>query len=297
MKVLQTLLVLYLTALVTPAYSLPPDSVGLKEQNGKTFIMHRVDKGETLFSIGPRYDVSVDQLKSTNPQTADELVVGEVILVPYDPQADDEATQSSRAWRYHTVEQGQTLFAISQQYNASVDQIRNWNNLKSNNIEVGQKLKVGKRPEGQNGASETGDTRKVPDSSSSEKNTGKASVSADTVSLQDNQGRQVGTIKTTRKGDGLVTKEQKGKATWLENSNINSQKSLALHRSAPAGTIIKVQNLMNDEVIFVRTVGQLNPQRHENTLIVLSKKAATELGVDNDYFRAKLQYTVKQPTN
>jgi LysM repeat protein len=296
MKVFHTLLFLFLVGLGTTAYCLP-DSLGLKEQNGETFIMHRVDKGETLFSIGQRYDVAVDQLRSTNPQTEDQLVVGEIIMIPYEGKEEDSA--KPEAWERHTVEKGQTLFSISKQYDASVEQIKEWNNLSGNNIEVGQKLKVGKATERRNSSDTTGDTRKEPDSSSDEQKpeSEKSTVKADTVTMRNSSGDQVGTTKITPKGDGLVTKEQKGKATWLENSNINAQKSLALHRSAPAGTIIKVKNLMNDKVIFVRTVGQLNTKRRENTLITISRKAAEELQVENDYFRAKLQYTIKQANN
>ncbi len=296
MKVFRTFLLLLLVSFGTTAYSLP-DSLGLKEQNGETFIMHRVEKGETLFSIGQRYDVTVDQLRSTNPQTEDELVVGEIIMIPYEGK--EENSTSPEAWERHTVEKGQTLFSISKQYDASVEQIKEWNNLSGNNIEVGQKLKVGKATERRNSSDSTGDTRKEPDSSSDDQKpeSEKSTVKADTVTMRNSSGDQVGTTKITPKGDGLVTKEQKGKATWLENSNINSQKSLALHRSAPAGTIIKVKNLMNDKVIFVRTVGQLNTKRRENTLITISRKAAEELQVENDYFRAKLQYTIKQANN
>ncbi len=296
MKAFRTLLLLFLLSSGTTAYSLP-DSLGLKEQNGETFIMHRVDKGETLFSIGQRYEVTVDQLKSTNPQTKDELVVGEIIMIPYEGNTQDSS--SPEAWKRHTVENGQTLFSISQQYKASVEQIKEWNNLSSNNIEVGQKLKVGKATGTRRATDSSGDTRKAPDPPSNDQKpeSESSSVKADTVTMRNSSGDQVGTTKITPKGDGLITKEQKGKATWLENSNINAQKSLALHRSAPAGTIIKVKNLMNDKVIFVRTVGQLNRKRRENTLITISRKAAEELEVEDDYFRAKLQYTIKQANN
>lgn len=43
---------------------------------------------------------------------------------------------------YHTVQQGETLFSISQNYNIPVDRIKELNNLSSNNISVGQRLIV-----------------------------------------------------------------------------------------------------------------------------------------------------------
>lgn len=289
MKVLKTILITFLLVTSFQGLQALPDSLGLKKEDGETFIMHRVERGETLFGIGQRYNVSVKQLKATNPQAKKELVVGEVLLVPY------QQGSSKQEWQRHTVKKGETLFSISQKYKSSVKQIKQWNDLEGNNIAVGQKLKVGKNKS--EGTQQQGDTRK--DSEKPKEKTQKAQKTEkkDTSEYADAYKEKAAKTTTTPKGNGLVTKEQEGKATWLQNSNINTQKSLALHRSAPAGTIIKVKNQMNDKVVYVRTVGKLNKNRDKNTLITISKKAAKELGVEADYFRAKLQFTVKKPSN
>ncbi|MGD9851425.1 MAG: LysM peptidoglycan-binding domain-containing protein [Nitrospirales bacterium] len=43
---------------------------------------------------------------------------------------------------YHTVAKGETLYRISKQYGVSVKEIKDWNNLPDNTIQVGQKLMV-----------------------------------------------------------------------------------------------------------------------------------------------------------
>jgi LysM repeat protein len=43
---------------------------------------------------------------------------------------------------YHFVESGETLYSISKAYGVTVEQIRFWNTLSSNQINVGQRLKV-----------------------------------------------------------------------------------------------------------------------------------------------------------
>jgi len=53
----------------------------------------------------------------------------------------DLATDLS-AETLHTVQAGETLFRIGRKYHVSVDHLKKWNNLKDNNIEVGQKLVV-----------------------------------------------------------------------------------------------------------------------------------------------------------
>jgi LysM repeat protein len=42
----------------------------------------------------------------------------------------------------HVVQAGETVFRIARQYGVSVQQIRKWNNLKNDMIEVGQQLVV-----------------------------------------------------------------------------------------------------------------------------------------------------------
>lgn len=42
----------------------------------------------------------------------------------------------------HTVQRGETLFRIAQFYNVSAADLRNWNSLPSNNVEVGQEISI-----------------------------------------------------------------------------------------------------------------------------------------------------------
>ena len=53
-----------------------------------------------------------------------------------------EAMDEGRG-QHHVVKRGETLYRISKQHGVSVDQLKEWNNLRSNEISVGQKLVVG----------------------------------------------------------------------------------------------------------------------------------------------------------
>lgn len=94
---------------------------------------HEVKKGETLFSIAQQYDTSVQQLKEWNNLQENNLEVGQSIVVSK-ASVEDAIT--------HTVEPKETLFSISKQYNVRIAEIKEWNNLSSNNLEVGQKLTI-----------------------------------------------------------------------------------------------------------------------------------------------------------
>ncbi|MBP3202146.1 MAG: transglycosylase SLT domain-containing protein [Bacteroidales bacterium] len=56
-----------------------------------------------------------------------------------------KASGNTGAWVYYKVKGGDTLSKIARKYNTSVKQIKTWNNLRSDSIAIGQRLKVGKR--------------------------------------------------------------------------------------------------------------------------------------------------------
>lgn len=58
------------------------------------------------------------------------------------PSKQTKPTKSKRNFKTHIVKRGETLWRIAQHHRVSVDQLRKWNNLKSNEIFPGQKLKV-----------------------------------------------------------------------------------------------------------------------------------------------------------
>lgn len=96
-------------------------------------VTHKVEKGETLFSIAQQYDVSVQQLREWNNLEEKNLSVGETVIVR--KTSDEDAIT-------HTVEPQETLFSISKQYNVRIAELKEWNNLSSNNVEVGQELRI-----------------------------------------------------------------------------------------------------------------------------------------------------------
>lgn len=55
--------------------------------------------------------------------------------------ADTDPAQESAAV-YHTVRQGDTLWDIARQYGASIQQIKNLNDLRSDNLRPGQRIRV-----------------------------------------------------------------------------------------------------------------------------------------------------------
>ncbi|MEX0823826.1 MAG: LysM peptidoglycan-binding domain-containing protein [Balneolaceae bacterium] len=92
---------------------------------------HTVQQGETLFSISRVHDITVGDLRQWNDLVNDNLQPGmELRITP--PETSNQVT--------HVVEEGETLFAISREYNVTIPEIQQWNNLDNLNIALGQEL-------------------------------------------------------------------------------------------------------------------------------------------------------------
>lgn len=122
--------------------------------HGQARQTHTVQAGETLFSISRQYDVPVDSLRAWNDFDENSLSVGQSIVVGQATQATGNRAEGGTT---HTVERQETLFSISKQYGVTISELKQWNNLSNNNLEVGQQLTI-YPPENQGASSQQNQT-------------------------------------------------------------------------------------------------------------------------------------------
>ena len=118
---------------------------------------HTVEPGQTLYAISKLYGVSVANLKEWNKLTDNALNVGQVLTIGYgtdvkqgDVDAEeivkekplDEPVNELAYPEYHIVQAKETLYGIAKKYGVSMEQIREWNQLESDALSTGQKLRV-----------------------------------------------------------------------------------------------------------------------------------------------------------
>lgn len=109
--------------------------------------VHIVKSGESLGSIAKRYRVSVNQLKTWNNLRKTTIYPGQKLIVyssgaPMAQAGNSKPVMRSTEQATHIVKSGENLSVIAKKYKCSVTDLREWNNLKSNVLQVGQKLKV-----------------------------------------------------------------------------------------------------------------------------------------------------------
>lgn len=99
---------------------------------------HRVRSGESLYTIGKRYGVSVDRIKAANGLRRNTIRVGQELVIP--ALSSDSASASEG--KVHRVRSGDTLSEIARRYGTTVSKLRSANGLASNRLRIGQELKI-----------------------------------------------------------------------------------------------------------------------------------------------------------
>lgn len=144
--------------------SMPEETECIEQTEVADGLFHVVRRGETLYSIAKHYRISVDSLKALNDLRGNNIGIGQRLLVSalpndsvdkrYEPAIvedndytcteDTRETSHSSKTIKHTVKKGETLFSIAKRYRTTVEKIKRANNLKSDSLKIGQKLKIKK---------------------------------------------------------------------------------------------------------------------------------------------------------
>ncbi|MES2616615.1 MAG: LysM peptidoglycan-binding domain-containing protein [Bacteroidota bacterium] len=300
------LAIFILTGIV--AFANPQDSIGMKTVGGKQYIMHKVAKGEGVYSISKKYGVSASDVYTANAGSDKGIKIDQVLLIPSSSKnisgsgggagvsASSTTSVKKVEKKYHVVAAGQTLSSLAKKFNTTVTDIKKWNNLKSDNINLGQKLVVGET---------VTTTQQTTPQQTTKKETEKPVLIeeeeiavVDDVKQTDNSANQKTETKST---DNVVvdtdnqTKAAPTKAYVVEDGDevtesgtgvvstegeLGQDRSFVLHPTAKVGTIIMITNPDNNNAVFARVVGSCKASN--GTILYMSKTVADKLGVNGD---------------
>ena len=274
------LLFVLLSVGFTGAFGSPIDSLGLKKDNNKTYIVYKVENKQPLYSILKHFNLSLTEFKQINPEVNIPINAGEIIFIPIHyldeatnalitpvkpvekvvakKQEEIKPTESG----IHIVSAKQSLLTIANLHKVTMADIRKWNNLTSDVLKEGQRLLV-----------------EAPKNFVIDKST----------LLGSKNDKGVEELKSdSKESDGLKKTIETGIAELIEVPD-NSGKSLALHKSAPIGTLVLVKNLANNQSIWVKVIGRL-PNSDGKLIIKLSPKAFERLNAVDKRIRAEISY-------
>ena len=107
-----------------------------EESSSSTYV---VKSGDTLYSIARQFNTTVDSIKTLNNLTSNTLRVGQTLRIPGETEED---TTIDVDYINYTVKVGDSLYAIARNYGVTVNDIKEFNNLISNDLAIGQILRI-----------------------------------------------------------------------------------------------------------------------------------------------------------
>ena len=111
---------------------------------------YKVEQGETLFAISKKLDIPIDSIIVWNDLPNHTINSGLVLY--YYQRANVKINESQtniqnkvenkKTFSEHVVKSGETLYSISRMYGVSVEEIKDANLMQSNELRLGQNLKI-----------------------------------------------------------------------------------------------------------------------------------------------------------
>jgi len=110
---------------------------------------YRVKRGESLYDIARRYQVSVYALRQANDLGNARLRAGRMLRIPDKTLAEEDDEEDAQPapvavsqthHRIHVVARGETLYSISRKLGIKETDLQGWNGLHSDQVRLGQKL-------------------------------------------------------------------------------------------------------------------------------------------------------------
>ncbi len=192
----------------------------------------------------------------------------------------------------YSVKKGENLLKVAQSFDLSLAQVKSENNLKTDKVVVGQKLKVGY-------LSANGKSEKITDKDAKkviatdlkkEQKVNKAKEDKIVVIKRDTMNKA-----TLVDADLLNKKYQnaKGVAYWQQGHR-NTRSKYALHNSAPINSTILLYNPMIKKSVAAKVVGRIPEESYNQDVdIVISPSAALALGAKDARFSVEMKYLLK----
>ncbi|WP_428658747.1 LysM peptidoglycan-binding domain-containing protein [Runella sp.] len=329
-------------AFATPYRSSLTDTTRTETKNGQSYILHKVESGQTLYAVMRKYQTTIKALKDANPGMKDNLITGQVVRVPSaarsstpkkEPEKDklvldyelkpkteptvvvkeeekpkaeppkEEEPKPAEAVAekkpedlnntkpavipaktgIHKVEGGQSLYGIAVKYGVLMADIRRWNGLTSDQLRSGQELIVADQAYQDYLKKNKMDSVKLADAKKS--NAEKTPVPIPRP--EDPTNSNLPEPKIANTGKRIL---ETGVAEVLDGMDSNN-KYLALHRTAPVGSLIQVKNMNNSQSIWVKVIGKLPDISANNRIIIkLSARAQEKLSPGGRQFIAEISY-------
>jgi peptidoglycan lytic transglycosylase D len=113
---------------------------------GKSWVYHRIRRGENLNYIAERYGVDVNSLMDWNNLRSSRIYSGKRLKIYSDKSysqfaSNERSSNKSTMFRYK-IRRGETLSELAERFSVSAAQIKRWNHMNDNDLIAGRTLKI-----------------------------------------------------------------------------------------------------------------------------------------------------------
>lgn len=110
-------------------------ALGGYAQENQTYILHTIQRGQSLYSIASMYGVKQEEIVKMNPGSDVKIIAGQTLRIPRNAQGDT----------FHTIAAGETLYRLCVQYDISARLLCEANpGLSASNFKIGQVIRIPK---------------------------------------------------------------------------------------------------------------------------------------------------------
>ena len=291
----------------------------------KLHLVHKVAAKETWYGLGRLYNINPKELASYNNLKMEaSLSIGQSLKVPL--QATNFSQNGTKAADevlvpvYHTVQEKEWMFRISQNFNkVPVEKLEQWNNVSNNDLKPGMQIIVGHlkvkaqsslasgaknvQPTPQSPVAAANKPVNTPVKEAAQPEKKEVVDKPEPVSTTANkpvatESRPVSNRNIDYNGGyfrqqyGASGKAAAGTAgVFKSTSGWQDGKYYALMNNVPVGTIIKIDHPVTRRSVYAKVLGQLPEMKESNGLAIrLSDAAAAELGAGAFKFNVEVSY-------
>ena len=112
--------------------------IPVKNESNLLDNQYTVKQGDTLYKIAREFDTTVNDIIKLNSLTSTSLSLGQKLQIPNSNLKNNENQDIDT----YVVKKGDTLYKIAKDFNTTINDIKNLNNLQNDILSIGKSLKI-----------------------------------------------------------------------------------------------------------------------------------------------------------
>ncbi|NDV58563.1 LysM peptidoglycan-binding domain-containing protein [Bacteroides sp. 519] len=114
-------------------------AITIQAQENITYFLHKIEKGQSLYSISIMYGVSQNDIIKLNPGCEEKIYTDQTLKIPQVTPKTEETPKDI----FHTIQAGETLYRITKIYNVTAKDITDENpGLSAANFRTGEVIRI-----------------------------------------------------------------------------------------------------------------------------------------------------------